>query len=93
MKVYFKSKCEAKISAIKPRVYPLRNDFCRVVNKTFDKMHRQGRLNFTTNCSPFSFPVFVVRKPNGNGKKKSRVVVDIKKLNEMILPNSYALLF
>lgn len=91
MKVYLKPRWESKVSAIKPRVYPLGNDSCRVVDETFDKMHHQGRLKFITNPTPFNFPVFVVWKPDGDRKKKGRAVVDIWKLNEMVLPNSYPL--
>lgn len=91
MKVHLKPGWESKVSAIKPRVYPLGNDSRRVVNETFDEMHRQGRLKFTTDLTPFNFPVFVVWKPDGDGKKKGRAVVDIRKLNEMVLSDSYPL--
>ena len=91
MKVYLKPGWELKVSAIKSRVYSLGNDSCRVVDKTFDKMHCQGRLKFTINPIPFSFPVFVVWKPDSDGKKKGRAVVDIRKLKEMVLPDSYPL--
>ena len=39
MKVHLKPGWESKVFAIKPRVYPLGNDSCHVVDKTFDKMH------------------------------------------------------
>lgn len=54
-------------------------------------MHRLGRLEFTTEHTLFSFPVFVVWKANAEGKRKGRVVVDIRKLNEMVLPDLYPL--
>ena len=91
MKVHLKPGWESKVSAIKPRVYPLGNNSRRVVDEIFDEMHRQGRLKFTTNLTPFSSPVFVVWKPDGDKKKKGRAVVDIRKLNEMVLPDSYPL--
>ena len=91
MKVHLKSRWELKVSAIKSRVYPPGNDSRRVVNKIFDEMHRQGRLKFLAELTPFSFPVFVVEKPDGNGKKKGRAVVNIRKLNDMVLPDSYPL--
>ena len=55
-------------------------------------MHKQKRLKFTTNPTFFSFPVFVVWKSDSNGKKKSCVSVDIRKLNDLVLPNLYPLL-
>ena len=54
-------------------------------------MHRLGRLEFITEHTPFSFPVFVVWKADAEGKKKGKVVVDIRKLNEMVLPDLYPL--
>lgn len=92
MKVTFKPGWKAKVSAIKPRVYPLRNNSRQLIDKTFDEMHRLGYLKFTSEHTLFSFPVFVVWKTDTEGKRKSRAVVDIQKLNEMILPNSYTLL-
>ena len=60
MKVPLKPGWEAKISAIKPRVCPLRNEAHQLVNETFDKMYCLGRLKFTSEYTPFSFPVFIV---------------------------------
>ena len=57
----------------------------------FDEMHRLGRLKFTTGHIPFSFLVFVVWKLDADGKRKGRAVVDIQKLNDMVLPDSYSL--
>lgn len=91
MKVPLKPGWEAKVSMIKPKVYPLGNENRQVVDKTFDEMHRLGRLEFITEHTPFSFPVFVVWKVNAEGKRKSKAVVDIRKLNEMVLPDSYPL--
>lgn len=76
------------MSVIKPRVYSLGNKACRLVDKTFDKLHCFGHLKFTFKYIPFSFSMFVVRKTDAEGKKKSRAVIDIRKLNEMMLPDS-----
>ena len=91
MKVLLKPEWEAKVSAIKPRVYPLRNEARQFVDETFDEMHRLGRLKFIYEHIPFSFPVFVVWKTDAEGKKKGRAVVDICKLNEMVLLDFYPL--
>ena len=48
IKMPLKPGWEAKVSAIKPRVYPLGNEARQLVDKTFDKMHCFGRLKFTT---------------------------------------------
>ncbi len=54
-------------------------------------MHRQGCLQYTTDPTPFSFLVSVIYKTDQHGKRKSRAVVNIRKLNELVLPNSYPL--
>ncbi len=54
-------------------------------------MHKQGPLEYTTDPTPFSFPVFVIYKTDSHGKRKSCAVVDIRKLNNLILPDSYPL--
>lgn len=55
-----KLRLEAKVSAIKPRVYLLRNKACQLVHKMFDKMHCFDCLKFTTKHILFIFPMFVV---------------------------------
>ena len=82
---------EAKVSAIKPRVYPLGNDARRLVDDTSNELHQQGCMKFVSNPTPFSFPVFVVWKLDSEGKKKGRADVDIYKLNNLVLPDSYPL--
>ena len=91
MKVHLKPGWETKVSAIKPRVYPLGIEAKRLVDETFDEMQRLGRLKYTTSHTPFSFPVFVVYKTNAKGEKKRRAVVDIRKLNDLVIPDAYPL--
>lgn len=54
-------------------------------------MQRLGRLKYTTSHIPFSFFVFIVYKTNVKGKKKGHVVVDIRKLNDLVVPDAYPL--
>ena len=76
-------------SSIKPsRVYPLSTKDKAVVDETFDKLHAQGKLHWTTQPTPFGYPVFVVWR-DVNGDRKGRVVVDIRGLNKITLPDSY----
>ena len=42
------------------RVYPIGEDSKRVIDETFDKLYKQGRIEWSTNSTPFSYPVFVV---------------------------------
>ena len=71
------------------KVYPLGIDDRAVVDKTFDDLHRQGRLEYTSQATPFSYPVFVVWKTLPDGTRKGRAVVDIRGLNDLIVPDVY----
>lgn len=98
MKVPLKPGWEAKVSTIKLNVYPLSkevypvgNEAQQLVDKNFDEMYCLSRYKFINEHIPFSFPIFIVWKANTEGKKKERVMVDIQKLNEIVLSNSYPL--
>lgn len=90
MTVPLRADWQSHLHTIKPRVYPLGNNARALVNETFDKLQRQGRLVYTQTHTLFSFPVFVVWKPGPNGKK-GRAVVDIKRLNDLVVPDTYPL--
>lgn len=92
IKISLKPSWKSKVLFIKSRVYPLDNNARCLVDNTFDEMHKQGHLQFTTDLTLFSFPVFIIWKTDVQGKKKSRAVVDICKLNEWVLSDSYFLL-
>lgn len=40
---------------------------------------------------PFNFPVFAIWKMAANDEKKSQAIVDIRKLNNLVIPNAYPL--
>lgn len=71
------------------RVYPLGQKDREVIDKEFDKLHSQDRMEWTTTATPFSFPCFVVWKTTPEGEKKGRVVVDIRALNKITMPDAY----
>ena len=54
-------------------------------------MHKQGPLEYITDPTHFNFPVFVIYKTDSHGKRKGRAVVDIRKLNDLVLFDSYPL--
>ena len=91
MKVYLKPGWETKVSAIKPRVYPLGINSQRLVDETFDELQCLGCLKYITSHMLFSFPVFVIWKTAANGEKKGQAVVDIRKLNDLVIPDTYPL--
>jgi hypothetical protein len=62
------------------KVYPLSQKDRDFVDKEFDKLHRQGRINWTTQPTPFGFPVFVVWRTvyvDKVAQRKGRVVVGV----------------
>ena len=70
------------------RVYPVNARDRTVIDDTFDKMQAQGKMVFTSQPTPFSFPVFVVWRDTPTGRN-GRVVVDIRALNKMAISDSY----
>lgn len=91
MTVLLKPGWELKILTIKLRVYPVSNEARHIIDNTFDEMHKQSRLQYTTEPTSFNFLVFIVYKTNVQGKNKGRTVVDIQMLNYLVLSDSYSL--
>lgn len=91
MKVHLKLGWETKVLVIKPRVYFLGIEAKRLVDKTFDKMQHLGRLKYTTSHTSFSFSVFIVYKTNAKRERKRYIVVNIQKLNNLVIPDFYSL--
>lgn len=90
MKVQLRHDWQNRLpNANKAKIYPLGLRDREVVDKTFDEMQKQGRLEYTTQATPFSYPVFVVWKTLLDGSKKGRAVVDIRGLNDLIVPDVY----
>jgi len=79
------------VNSIKPgqtRVYPVGQKDKDVIDQEFDKLQAQGRMEWTPTSTPFSFPCFVVWKNTPVGPK-GRVVVDIRALNRITMPDAY----
>jgi len=62
------------------------------MERVFDKLHAEGKMEWTIESTPFGFPVFVVWRVV-NGERKSRVVIDIPyvSLTVITVPDSYPL--
>ena len=74
-----------------PQVYPLGIDDRKLVDKTFDKLHKQERMSWSTTSTPFSYPVFVVWKILPSRERKGRVVINIHRLNQISQTDVYLL--
>ena len=86
MPIPLKSDAKAKPS----KVYPLGQKDREVVDATFDKLQQQGKLKFSTQPTPYSWPCFVVWRDTPQGRK-GRVVIDIRGLNAITEDDGYPL--
>lgn len=71
------------------RVYSLGANDRVIVDKAFDKLHTQNCMEWTSTATPFSFPCFVVWRTLPDNTHKGRVVVDIRALNKISMPDAY----
>ena len=74
------------------RVYPLGIEDRAFVDETFDKLHQQGKMEWTRSSTPFGYPVFVVWRTvikDGKPVRKGRAVVDIRGLNKIVVSDAY----
>ena len=60
-----------------------------MIDKASNKLHVQDRMEWTKESTPFTYPCFVVWKDLGNNQRKGRVVVDIRALNKITMPDAY----
>ena len=70
------------------RVYPLGERDRKIIDDTFDKLHDQGKMVWTSYPTKFSYPVFVVWRNLPKGPK-GRAVIDIRGLNKITEPDTY----
>jgi len=67
-----------------------------MVDEIFDKLHDQGRMSWS-GFILFSYPVFVVWKivqdKDRQTIRKGRIIMDIRRLNKIILADVYFLPF
>lgn len=72
------------------RVYPLGQKYRDVVDSTFDKLRAQGKMHFTTQPTPWSYPVFVVWRDTSQGRE-GRAVIAIRGMNDIAFNDIYPL--
>ncbi len=71
------------------RVYPVGQTDRDIIDKAFDKLQGQDRAEWTKTSTPFTFSCFVVWRTMPDGSRKGRVVVDIRALNKITMPDAY----
>lgn len=87
MRIPLKEGWESKVTG-RSKIYLFGLEDRKLVDKTFNEMHEKGRLKWTDVQTPFFYPVFVVWRTI-NGVRKGRAVVDIRGLNDLIIPDAY----
>lgn len=70
------------------RPYPMGVEDREVADKTLDPMHKVKKLEWMKKPTPIACPLFVVWK-TVKGIRKSRVVVDLRPLNKLTIPDIY----
>ena len=75
---------------IKSYIYPLSSQDYEVLDKVFNKLYRQGKIVYIMKPTPFIYLVFIVQRTI-KGQQKGRVVIDLRALNCITVPNNYPL--
>lgn len=57
----------------------------------FDKMQRLGPLKYTISHTFLNFSVFGIYNTNAKRERKECAVINIRKLNDFVIPNAYPL--
>lgn len=60
----------------------------KLVDETFDKMHKQSHFKWIDKETLFSFPIFIIQKW-ANRKRKERAMINIQGLNNIIISDAY----
>ena len=88
-----KLKLKTKVSAV--RVYSLESKDKKIVDRKFDKLHLQDRMQYFAESIFHEYSVFVIwrtmLKPDMKLIKKDRVVVNIRALNKITKTDTYSM--
>ena len=72
------------------KIYPVGLKDHAIIDKDFDTLQAQRRMEYTKTQTPFAFPCFVIWKDT-EISPKGRTVVDIRALNQIVMPDAYPL--
>ena len=88
MSINFKSEIMFKIN----KIYSLKIKNRIVIDVTFDKLHEQNKLHWIVQSIEFNYSIFVIWR-NISIDEKRRVMINIRKLNDIIENDNYSLFF
>ena len=83
LKIDWKTKIFEKI-----KVYSFEIKNRKLINRTFDELHKIDKMNWINQSTLFSYSIFCVWKTIKN-ERKERVVINIKNLNVITQSNAY----
>ena len=72
------------------KIYSFDNENKKVLDETFDELHKQKRLIWTTTSTSFFYSIFVTWRTI-NEVRKNRAVIDIRDFNKLLVSNAYSL--
>ena len=76
------------------QVYPMGLKEQQLIDETFNKMHKDNKMEWSRELTPFSFPVFIAWQIvyiDGKPVHKGWVIMDIRGLNKIIIKDAYPL--
>lgn len=71
------------------KVYQLGPEDRKLVDETFDLLHQQGKMEWSTDPTQYGSPVFVIWRTLPSGERKGRVVTDIREVNKLALADAH----
>lgn len=90
MRIPLKTKSKKKVKS-KAKLDLVGKRDREVVEKTFDGLHRLGRMSWTTTSTSFSYACFIVWENQPNRERKKRLIIDIRGFNNITVPDAYPL--
>jgi hypothetical protein len=90
MSINLKSNWADKIKS--NRIYSLRSNERVIIDEIFDNLHFKEKMKWFTNSTSFDYLVFVIYRTimkNDKSTRKNRAVIDIRKLNAIIVIDAY----
>jgi hypothetical protein len=81
-------KLDARIETTK--VYSMSSSERELIDETFNKLHEQDKMHWTTKFITHETSIFVIWRMI-NEKKKNKMIVNIRELNKIVKSDSYSM--
>lgn len=71
------------------KVYSVEQQDCEIIDKAFDTLQKQNRLEWTTSATSFTYSCFMIWKTLSDNTQKNCVVINIWALNKVTMFDTY----